>query len=102
MGHQPKGFEMLDDASLSHIMSMGTAKEVGSMGRRYARLTRDKRKKGLKDNAGLIKKTERAMKQMKETVGRLRKKGYDMVGPTKGDKGHTRAWLAAIEAADAM
>ena len=39
---------------------------------------------------------------MKETVGRLRKKGYDMVGPTKGDKGHTRAWLAAAAAADAM
>ena len=99
---QPKAFGMLDDAALSHIMSMGTAKEVGSMGRRYARLTKDKRKKGLRDNAGLIKKTEKATKQMKETVGRLRKKGYDMAGPTKGDKGHTRAWLAAIEAADAM
>ena len=39
---------------------------------------------------------------MKGTVGRVRKKGYDMVGPTKGDKGHTRAWLAAAAAADAM
>ena len=99
---QPKGIEMLDDAALSHIMSMGTVKEVGSMGRRYARLTKEKRKKGLRDNAGLIKKAEKAEKKMKETVGRLRKKGYDMTVPTKGDKGHTRAWLAAIEAAGAM
>ena len=76
---QPKGIEMLDDAALSHIMSMGTVKEVGSMGRRYARLTKEKRKTGLRDNAGLIKKAEKAEKQMKETVGRLRKKGYDMV-----------------------
>ena len=45
------------------------------MGRRHARLTKDKRKKGLRDNAELIKKTEEATKQMKETVGRLRKKG---------------------------
>ena len=102
---QPKGFEMLDDAALSHIMSMGTVKEVvGSMmGRRYARLTKEKRKKGLRDNAGLIKKAEKAEKKMKETVGRLRKKGYDMTVPTKADgRDHTRLWLAAAAAADAM
>ena len=40
--------------------------------------------------------------RMKETVGRLCEKGYDMAGPIKGDRGHTRAWLAAIEAADAI
>ena len=99
----PKGFGMLDDAALSHIMSMGTVKEVGSMGRRYARLTKDKRKKGLKGNAGLIKRTEKAERQMKETVGRLRKKGYDMTVPTKADsRDKTRLWLAAAAAADAM
>ena len=44
----------------------------------------------------------RLAQKLSSDTRRLRKKGYDMVGPTKGDKGHTRAWLAAIEAADAM
>ena len=40
---------------------------------------------------------------MKETVGRLRKKGYDMTVPTKADsRDQTRLWLAAAAAADAM
>ena len=99
---QPKTFEKLDDVLLSRIMSMGTVKEVGSMGRRYARLTKEQRKKGLRDNPELIKRTEKATMKMKKTVGRLREKGYDMAGPIKGDRGHTRAWLAAIEAADAI
>ena len=81
---------------------MGTVREAGSMGRRYARLTKEQRKKGLRDNPELIKRTEKATMRMEETLGRLREKGCDMVGPTKGDKGHTRAWLAAIEAADAI
>ena len=94
---------MLDDAALSHIMSMGTVKEVGSMGRRYARLTREQRKKGLRDNPELIKKTEKATKKMRKTAARLRKKGFDMAVPIKGDgREHTRVWLEAIEAADTM
>ena len=99
----PKTFEKLDEELLKRIMSLGTVKEVGSMGRRYARLTREQRKKGLRDNPELIKKTEKATKKMRKTVARLRKKGFDMAVPTRGDgREHTRVWLEAIEAADAM
>ena len=35
--------------------------------------------------------------------GRLREEGYDMTVPTKADgRDHTRLWLAAAAAADAM
>ena len=91
--------------NISHVLGKTTDainKLIRPWAGRYARLTKEKRTKGLRDNAELIKKTEKATKQMKKTVGRLRKKGYDMVGSTKGDKGHTREWLAAIKAADAM
>ena len=99
----PKTFEKLDEELLKKIMALGTVKEVGSMGRRYARLTREQRKKGLRDNPELIKKTEKATKKMRKTVARLRKKGFDMAVPTRGDgREHTRVWLEAIEAADAM
>ena len=99
----PKTFEKLDEELLKRIMSLGTVKEVGSMGRRYARLTREQRKKGLRDNPELIKKTEKATKKMRKTAARLRKKGFDMAVPTRGDgREHTRVWLEAIEAADAM
>ena len=99
----PKTFEKLDEELLKKIMALGTVKEVGSMGRRYARLTREQRKKGLRDNPELIKKTEKATKKMRKTVARLRKKGFDVAVPTRGDgREHTRVWLEAIEAADAM
>ena len=82
---------------------MRKVKEVGSMGKRYARLTREQRKTRLRDNSELIKKTEKAMKKIRKTVARLRKKGFDMAVPTRGDgREHTRVWPEAIEVADAM